>query len=187
LDNLALGPYGLGKPLQAINGFSVNNGSGWDKLGPSGYAYSCGALPGARRCSNKRDTLFIVDGACNAVVSIDHASSLLEKDEITVGSDCKSFKCKHPTTTCGKLVKAGSPLNKPYAAAILPNGNVVVANTGGNTLVELMPNGKVLAAKAVGKSKTPGIWGLFAIGKNDSDTALYYTDKNSNELHELEQ
>ena len=84
-------------------------------------------------------------------------------------------------------MKAGSPLNKPFAAAILPNGNMVVANTGNNTLVELMPSGKVLATKVIDKSKTPGIWGLFAIGTNDNNTAIYYTDTNSDELHKLEQ
>ena len=63
-------------------------------------------------------------------MAIDHASSLLVKDEITVGAGCKTFKCNYSSTTCGKLVKAGSPLNKPFAATILPNGNMVVANTG---------------------------------------------------------
>ena len=103
--------------------------------------------------------MYLADGDCNAIVSIDHASSLLVKDEITVGAGCKSFKCKYPSTTCGKLVKAGSPLNKPFAATILPNGNMVVANTGNNTLVELMPSGKVLATKVVDKSKDAGYMG----------------------------
>lgn len=187
IDTLSLGGYGTGKVTEVINGFPVNNGTGWSAQGPSGFAYWCGSLPGQLQCKNKADVMYLADGDCNAIVSIDHASSLLLKDEITVGTGCKTFKCLYPSTTCGKLVKAGSPLNKPFAATILPNGNMVVANTGNNTLVELMPSGKVLATKVVDKSKTPGIWGLFAIGTNDGNTAIYYTDTNSDELHELEQ
>ena len=187
VDVLSLGGYDIKRINQVINGFPVNKGSGWSAQGPSGFAYWCGALPGKLQCKNRADTLYIADGDCNAIVSIDHASSLLVKDEITVGAGCKTFRCKYSSQTCGKLVKAGSPLNKPFAAAILPNGNMVVANTGNNTLVELMPSGKVLDTKVVDKSKTPGIWGLFAIGTNDNNTAIYYTDTNSNELHKLEQ
>ena len=190
VDSFSLGGYGTGHPTEIINGFPVNKGSGWKAQGPSGFAYWCGSLPGELRCATHKgtaDTLYVADGDCNAIVAIDHASSLLVKDEITVGAGCKRFTCLYSSTTCGRLVKAGSPLNKPFAAAILPNGNMVVANSGNNTLVELMPSGKVLATKVVDKSKTPGIWGLFAIGKSDSNTAIYYTDTNSNELHELEQ
>jgi DNA-binding beta-propeller fold protein YncE len=131
--------------------------------------------------------LYVADGDCNAIVSISNATSLLVKDEVTVGAGCKSFKCLYPSASCGKLVKSGSPLNKPFAAAILPNGNIVVANTGNNTLVELTPSGTVLGTKVIDKSKTPGIWGLYAIGTSDANTAIYYTDTNGSELHKLEQ
>jgi hypothetical protein len=39
----------------------------------------------------------------------------------------------------------------------------------------------------VDKSKTAGIFGLAANGKTDSNTVLFYTDTNTNTLHELEQ
>jgi hypothetical protein len=187
VDSLSLGGYGTGKLLEIINGFPVNKGSGWSAEGPSAFAYSCGEHAPQQRCNNHNDVLYVADGDCNAIVSINNASTLLLKDEITVGTGCKTFTCLYPSQTCGKLVKAGSPLNKPFAATILPNGNMVVANTGNNTLVELMPTGKVLATKVVDKSKTPGICSIFAIGKGDSSTAIYYTDTNGNELHELEQ
>jgi LysM repeat protein len=187
LDNISLGGYGTGKVMEVVNGFDVNKGSGWSALGPSGIAYWCGVLPGAGQCSNKADVLYVADGACNAVIAINHASSLLEKDEITIGSGCTKFTCKYPKTTCATVVKAGSPLDKPVAQAILPNGNLIVANTGNNTLIELTPTGQVLDTKVVDKSKTPGIFGLAAIGKSDSTTALFYTDTNTNTLHELEQ
>ncbi|MGP8101478.1 MAG: hypothetical protein ACLQHL_12105 [Candidatus Cybelea sp.] len=187
LDSYSFGGYGTNTVTEVVNGFDVNKGSGWSALGPSGIAYWCGALPGSATCSNKADELFVADGACNAVVEITHASSLLVPDEITVEPGCKTFKCLYPSTTCAKLVKAGSPLDKPVAMAILPNGNLIVANTGNNTLVELTPKGQVLDTKVVDKSKTPGIFGVAANGKNDGDTVLFYTDTNTNTLHELEQ
>ena len=73
------------------------------------------------------------------------------------------------------------------AAALLPNGNLIVANTGGtaNTLVELTPQGQVLDTKVIDTSSTQGVFGLAARGKGDSDTVLFYTDTNSNSVHEL--
>jgi hypothetical protein len=72
------------------------------------------------------------------------------------------------------------------AAALLPNGNLVVANTkGGNELVELTPSGQVLDTKVIDKSATAHIFGLAATGTSDSDTVLYYTDTKTNTLQEL--
>ena len=74
------------------------------------------------------------------------------------------------------------------AATLLPNGNLIVANTQGtaNTLVELTPKGKVLDTKVVDESSTQGVFGLAAGGTNDANTVLFYTDTNSNTVHELE-
>lgn len=187
LDGYSFGGYGSNNVTELVKGFDVNKGSGWSALGPSGIAYWCGALPGSASCNNKADDLFVADGACNAVVEITHASTLLLPDEITVEPGCKKFQCEYPSTSCATLVKAGSPLDKPVAMAILPNGNLIVANTGNNTLVEMTAKGQVLDTKVVDKSKTPGIFGLAANGKSDSNTVLFYTDTNTNTLHELEQ
>ena len=109
------------------------------------------------------------------------------KDEIVVKPGGKTFQCKYPKTTCGSLVHAGSPLDAPMASALLPNGNLVVANTkGGNKLVELTPAGKVLDTKIVDTGKTAGVYGLAATGTSDADTVIYFTDTNSNEVRVLE-
>lgn len=189
IDHLSLGSYGSGPPLEVIKGFDVSKGSGWGALGPSGFGYWCGGIKSNGLCKEptKDDTLFVGDGACNAVVQIDHASSLLVKDEIVVKPGCKTYTCVHKSATCAKLVKAGSPLDKPIALTVLSNGNMIVANSGNNTLVELTPSGQVLATKTVDTSKTPGITGLMAIGSTDATTALFYTDTNTNTLQELEQ
>jgi hypothetical protein len=168
---------------QVITGFAANKGSGWSTLGPSGIQYNA-----TRTGSLCNDTLYIVDGVDNTVVAVSNASNLLEKNEIVVQPGGKKFKCAHPTRTCATLVYSGSPLNAPVASALLPNGNLIVANTqGGNTLVELTPAGKVLATKTIDTSTTADVFGLLATGTSDSDTALFYTDTKTNTLQELEQ
>ncbi len=174
---------GQTKSTEVITGFGVNKGSGWSVLGPSGIQYNS-----KRTGSLCNDTLYIVDGVDNTVVSISNASNLLGKDEIVVRPGGKKFKCAHPSATCATLVYSGSPLDAPVASALLPNGNLIVANTkGGNKLVELTPTGKLLATKTIDTSATAHIFGLVATGTADSDTALFYTDTKTNTLHELEQ
>jgi hypothetical protein len=175
--SFSINQYGNKKRLQVITGFDVNKGSGWKVLGPSGVVY----YP-------KKDMLFAVDGVDNTVDSFSHASELLVANEIVVQPGGKTFKCKYPSTTCGKLVYAGSPLNAPVAMTLLPNGNLIVANSkGGNKLIEMTPTGTVLATKTVVKNTTPAVFGLKASGKTDVDTVLFYTSTHDNSLHELEQ
>ncbi|MBV9232970.1 MAG: hypothetical protein JO030_02915, partial [Candidatus Eremiobacteraeota bacterium] len=171
------------KMTRVMIGFGVNNGSGWTALGPSGIQYD------SRRTGDLcNDTLYVVDGVDNTVVAVSNASSLLEKDEIVVQRGGKQFKCAHPKSTCARLVYSGPPLDAPVASALLPNGNLVVANThGGNKLVELTPSGQVLATKALDRSTIAHVFGLLATGKSDRDTALFYTDTKTNTLHKLEQ
>jgi hypothetical protein len=174
--SIGLGNYGQKKLIEVAKGFDVNGKTGWSELDAAGFAY----YP-------KKDVLYITDGVDNTVVAFSHASNLLEKDEIVVQKGGKTFKCLHPTTTCGSLVLAGSPLNAPEAAAILPNGNLVVANTaGGNTLVELTPTGTVLDTEVVDTSKTQGIYGIVATGTNDTNTRIFFSDVNGNNVQELE-
>lgn len=171
--------YGNPNPLEVVTGFGVNKGTGWNALGPLGVAY----YP-------KKDELFVADTQTNTVVYFTHASELLVKDEVVVQPDGKTFKCKYPGSKnpCGKLVKAGAPLNAPGTMAVLPNGNLLVANTADNNVIEMTAGGKVLDKTAVVPSSSTGvIYGLWAIGTKDSNTALYYTNKASNTLHELEQ
>ncbi len=171
------------KMTQVMTGFGVNKASGWSVLGPSGIQYN------STRASNLcNDTLYIVDGVNNTVVAVSNAVNLVQKDEIVVQPGGKKFKCAHPKYTCAKVVYSGSPLNAPVASALLPNGNLIVANTkGGNKLVELTPAGKILATKTIDTSTSAHVFGLLATGTTDSDTVLFYTDTKTNTLQELEQ
>jgi hypothetical protein len=175
--SISVGFYGNGVATQVAKGFGVSNGS-QGELAPSGLQYDPGS-----------DTLYIVDGVTNTIVAFSNSSKLLDKDEIIVEPGGKTFKCKYPKTTCASLVYSGSPLNAPMASALLPNGNLIVANTQGtaNTLVELTPQGKVLDTKVVDSSSTQGVFGLVARGTTDSNTVLFFTDTNSNTVQELEQ
>lgn len=179
--DFSVNDIGNPNPTEVATGFAVNDKSGWSTLGPSGLSYN----------AKKLGTLYIADGANDTVVAFTNASNLLAKDEITVLKGGKTFKCKYHGNgaPCGQLIFAGSPLNAPVAMTMLPNGNLVAANSqGGNTLVEIdVSTGKVLATKVVDKSKTQGIFALAAIGSKDGNTALYYTDTNDNSVHELEQ
>ena len=160
---------------QVITGFGVNKGSGWSVLGPSGMQYD-----NRKTGSLCNDTLYIVDGVDNTVVAVSNASNLLEKNEIVVQPGGKTFKCAHAKSTCATLVYSGSPLNAPVASALLPNGNLIVANTqGGNELVELTPTGKVLDTKTIDTSSVAHIFGLLATGTSDSNTvAVLYRYRN---------
>lgn len=176
--SISIGFYGNEQPLEVATGFGVQTGSGsGGNLAPSGLQYDKGS-----------DMLFIVDGKTNTVVAFTHASQLAAKDEIVVGPTGKTFKCLFPKTTCGQLVKAGKPLDAPIASTLLPNGNLIVANSQGtaNELVELTPQGQVLATKVVDTAKTQGIFGLASSGTNDDNTVIYFTDTNSNNVQELE-
>jgi hypothetical protein len=174
---ISTGFYGNGLATEVAKGFGVSGGS-QAELAPSGLSYNQGL-----------DTLYIVDGVTNTLVAFSNASKLLDKDEIIVESGGKTFKCKYPKTACASLVYSGSPLDAPMAATLLPNGNLIVANTQGtaNTLVELTPKGKVLDTKVVDQSSTQGVFGLVARGTSDATTVLFYSDANSNTVHELEQ
>jgi hypothetical protein len=174
--SISIGFYGNEQPLQVADGFAVQSGSK-GALAPSGLQYDKG-----------NDMLFIVDAVTNTIVAFTHASQLAAENEIVVQSGGKTFKCQYPKTTCGVLVKSGKPLNAPLASTLLPNGNLIVANTQGtaNELIELTPQGQVLATKVVDTSKTQGVFGLASNGTNDDNTVVYFTDTNSNNVQELE-
>jgi len=176
--SISTGPYGDGIATQVVEGFAVNQGSALGMLAPSGLQYDLSV-----------DTLYVVDGVTNTIVAISHASDLLEENEIIVKTGGTKFKCKHAKVTCASLVYQGSPLDAPMASALLPNGNLIVANTQGtaNMLVELTPQGQILDTKVIDSSATQGVYGLVAAGTDDSNTVLFFTDTNSNTVQELEQ
>lgn len=180
----AAGLYGLKKEEAVITGFDVG-GSGWGALGPEGIQYNGTLINHGNKCN---DTLYVTDGVDNTLVAVTTVSNLLTTGEIIVQPGGKTFTCKQKKFSCASLVYSGSPLNSPVALALLPNGNLVVANgAGGNTLVEISAGGTVLATKTLNSDTTQEVFGLLATGTSDANTALFYTDTKDNSVHELEQ
>ncbi len=179
----AAGLYGLKKEVAVIEGFDVG-GSGWGALGPEGIQYNK-TLVNRNKCN---DTLYVTDGVDNTLVAVTTVSNLLTTGEIIVKPGGKTFKCKQKKFSCASLVFSGTPLNSPVALALLPNGNLVVANgAGGNTLVEISAGGQLLATKTLNTDSTQEVFGLLASGTGDANTVLFYTDTKDNSVHELEQ
>ncbi len=180
----AAGLYGLKKEEAVITGFAVS-GSGWGALGPAGIQYNPTLINHGKKCT---DILYVVDGVDDTLVAVSKVSNLLTTGEIKVLPGGKTFKCKEKKFSCASLVYSGSPLNAPVALALLPNGNLIVANgAGGNTLVEISASGTVLDTKTLNSDTTQEVYGLLATGTSDSNTALFYTDTKDNSIHELEQ
>lgn len=180
----AAGYLGLRKETAVIEGFAVK-GTGWDALGPSGIQYNGTLINHGNKCN---DTLYVVDGVDDTLVAVSTSSNLLVTDEVQVQPGGKTFKCKAKKFTCATLVYSGSPMDEPVALALLPNGNLVVANgKGGNVLVEISAAGKVLATKKLNNDRIADVYALVATGTNDGNTTLFYTDTADNSVHELEQ
>ncbi len=155
-------------------GFAINKKAGLAALAPSGLAYN-----------QKTDTLYIVDGVNGVVVALSPMKNILAKNAVTVLPGGKTFKIEKGVPATAKVVYAGTALKSPVAAALLPNGNLVIANTKGNSLVEMTPTGQVLDTKVVDTKASAGIFGLVAAGTNDANTTLYYTDANTNTVQLL--
>jgi len=178
----ASGLYGLKSPVAVITGFAVS-GSGWTALGPGGIQYNAKLIT-HNKCN---DTLYVIDGVDDTLVAVKTASNLLTTGEIQVLPGGKTFNCKEKKFTCASLLYSGLPLKEPVALALLPNGNLVVANgRAGNTLVEISAAGKVLATKRLNSDKKAEVYGLLAVGTKDTNTTLFYTDTADNSVHELE-
>jgi hypothetical protein len=158
---------------QIATGFAVNKKAGLAALAPSGLAYN-----------QKTDTLYIVDGVNGVVVAFSPMANIQAKNEITVLPGGKTFKYPKGLGPFAKVVYSGKALKSPVAATLLPNGNLVIANTAGNSLVEMTPTGQILDTKVIDTQKA-GIFGLAASGTNDSNTVLYYTDANTNTVQLL--
>ena len=159
--------------VQIISGFATNKGKPGSILGPSGVLYN-----------QKADTMYVVDGVSNIVYSFIHVYDDLDQaNAIVVGSGGKTFT--GPKAKDAKVLYSGTSLKSPITATLLPNGNLVVANTGSNTLVEIATNGKVLATKTVDKGAKGAIFGIAAIGSNDTNTQIYFNDDNANNVQLL--
>jgi hypothetical protein len=165
-------------------GFAINGGAihvPGNLLGPSGLQYDA-----------KRDRLFIVDGADNSLTVFNFVSQI-PAGGITVG---KNGQFSGVARRLAKRLFSGSPLHGPISSAVLPNGHLVLGNTGldtpspplhPNTMVEFSRSGRrVLATKDVDTGPTPApaaaIFGMVATGTSKDDTKIFFGDDNRNTI-----
>jgi hypothetical protein len=155
-------------------GFAINGGAPGSILGPSGLQYD-----------SKNDNLYIVDGADNSLTLFRHVSTIPPG-----GIFAKNGTFGGPFRNRARRIFSGSPLNGPISSALLPNGNLVLANTldadGLNIMVEISPaHGKVVATKNVDTGPAGALFGMVATGSSDDDAQLFYNDDNANTLNVL--
>lgn len=157
-------------------GFRVNHGKPGSIFAPSGLTYD-----------PTGDVLYVVDGQTNTVVALSSVSTI-PAGGVIVGKNGKTFK--GPSAKDASLVFAGTPLNGPISAALLPNHNLIVGNTGNpsgsNIMVELTPSGKILDTENVDTGAAGSLFGIVATGTSDSNTKIYFNDDNDNDLRVLE-
>jgi sugar lactone lactonase YvrE len=86
-----------------------------------------------------------------------------------------------------KVVFSGEPLSSPENVVIDPaNGNLLVANAGNNNLVEITPNGQVVADRHLARGEPAGaLFGLAVSTDSVGNPVIYYGDDIENSLHEL--
>ena len=86
-----------------------------------------------------------------------------------------------------QLIYQGPALASPENVVIDPtNGNLLVVNAGNNTLVEITPEGQVVASVDLAPGQPAGaLFGLAAVKAPDGSLVVYYTNIDTNTLDEL--
>jgi hypothetical protein len=150
-------------------GFSVNHGQPGNILAPAGLTYQPAG-----------DTLYIVDSNANRVVALAGVTQI-PAGGVTVGGTTFGG----PSGGSARVVFAGGPLNAPISAALLPNGNLVVGNTGDNNLFEITPQGRLVGTKLADSGAPGALFGIVATGTSNADTLIYFNDDNDNTVKVL--
>jgi hypothetical protein len=181
VNRIDLGTQQKNPPVTpVIQGFKVNKGKPGSVLGPTAVGeYQPGPF-------SQLTTLYVADGASNILYSFAKVyDNYFQAPAVTIGPTGKTFS--GPQAKSAKVLLAGSPLSAPISLTTLPNGNIIVANSKTNELVEIESTGKVLATKVVDTGAGGAIRGITAVGTSDANTVLYFTDSNSNTVQELSQ
>ncbi|HVM65129.1 MAG TPA: hypothetical protein VMU14_09735 [Acidimicrobiales bacterium] len=86
-----------------------------------------------------------------------------------------------------RVVYRGHALQSPENVVIDPtDGNLLVANANDNCLVEITPNGKVVASMNLARHQPAGaLFGLATGTDAAGNSVLYYSNSDTNTLHEV--
>jgi hypothetical protein len=147
------------------------------------------------------DTLYIVDSSSYSVVAFANVSSI-GADGIVVQGQCGSASAP-PTpapsfsgaaSSSARVIASGSPLIAPLSAALLADGDLIVANSDvnigagqtPNLVVEIspvLPGGFVGQPVQLDTSGTPGaLFGIAATVDGSGNQLVYFNDDNTNSV-----
>jgi hypothetical protein len=149
------------------------------------------------------DTLYVVATSAASVIAIAGVSKV-PKNGVVVNGQCSTTAMPTPVPTFSgpsmastRVIAHGAPFNTPLSAALLNNGDLVVANadigltTPGattNLLIEIspvVPGGFVGQALQV-DSGTPGaLFGIAATLDAQGNQIIYFNDDNNNAVMQL--
>ena len=162
-------------------------------FGPAGLTYDPAS-----------DTLYVVATSSASVIAIAKVSSI-PKDGVVVNGQCAATTAtptpvptfSGPSMASATVVAHGAPFNTPLSAALLKNGDLLVANADigittpsatTNLLIEVSP---VLPGGFVGHplqvdTGTPGaLFGLVATVDAQGNQVIYFNDDNNNAVMQL--
>ena len=86
----------------------------------------------------------------------------------------------------GKTVRSHHGLVQPLGVAIAPNGHVLTVNAGNGNMLEIAPNGRLVATRTLDTSGSPaGSGALFGLAIAPNRKAVYFVDDATNTLRLL--
>jgi len=162
-------------------------------FGPAGLTYDPAS-----------DTLYVVATSSASIIAIAKVSSI-PKDGVVVNGQCPGATAtptpvptfSGPSMASATVIAHGAPFNTPLSAALLKNGDLLVANADigittpsatTNMLIEISP---VLPGGFVGQplqvdTSTPGaLFGLAATVDAQGNQVIYFNDDNNNAVMQL--
>jgi hypothetical protein len=190
IDRIALDDDAQTSLTEIVTGI-CSGGVAGSVLGPSGLTYDPAS-----------DTLYIVATSSSSVIAITGVSSI-PKDGVVVSGQCSGTTptavptFSGPSMASARVIAHGAPLSTPLSAALLKNGDLVIANAdigvstpsaSTNLLIEVSP---VLPGGFVGQplqvdNGTPGaLFGLAATVDAAGNQIIYFNDDNNNAVMQL--
>ena len=191
IDRISLDGDAQTAITEIATGF-CSSGSPGMIYGPAGVTYD-----------TTNDTLYVVDTSSASVIAIEGVSNV-GKDGVLVAGQCTGTTTptavptfSGPSMASARVIAHGAPFNTPLSAALLTDGDLVVANadigltTPGattNLLIEVSP---LVPGGFVGQplqldATTPGaLFGLAATVDAQGNQVIYFNDDNAAAVMEL--
>jgi hypothetical protein len=185
IDRISLDEDAQTAFTEVASGF-CSSGAPGEIFGPAGLTYD-----------PSNDTLYVVDTSSASVIAIVGISNV-GNDGVIVNGQCAGATTptpvptfSGPSMTSARVIAHGAPFNTPLSAALLKNGDLVVANADiglqspsatTNLLIEVSP---VVPGGFVGKplqldTTTPGaLFGLAASVDTNGNQVIYFNDDNA--------